>query len=376
MNGDKIMDAIGMIDEELIIEAREIRKRRLGAKKVLALVAALIILLIFGITSFAREYNPNLDEILYTIFPNIAMNLKPVNISDENNGIKMEIVSAKREGKRAYVYISMQDLEEKRIDETIDLYDSVMFNLPLGFMGNCTKIGYDEKTQTATFLITIDQNGGLKIPWKKVNFSVGCFLSGRIEPEGFVDEIDLTKAELEPKYETEITGYKKLKNKFEPGTLKGKFYRFTYERIPRVIQNILKLNDWYFEYERYDEEIEKYLATNETFYVSETGAEFVAMGFIDNKLHIKVYYGNRHYSDHIGFLTIYDRNGEEIHATNMKYINNFEEIEPNYFAPTETWVDYTFDISSEEIEGCRLYERYWKYQNYVDGDWEVTFRIP
>ncbi|MBR2639681.1 MAG: hypothetical protein IKD39_03845, partial [Oscillospiraceae bacterium] len=65
MNGDKIMDAIGMIDEELIIEAREIRKRRLGAKKVLALVAALIILLIFGITSFAREYNPNLDEILY-----------------------------------------------------------------------------------------------------------------------------------------------------------------------------------------------------------------------------------------------------------------------------------------------------------------------
>ena len=63
MNGDKIMDAIGMIDDELIFEAREIRKRRLGTKKVLALVAALIILLIFGITSFAREYSPNLDEI-------------------------------------------------------------------------------------------------------------------------------------------------------------------------------------------------------------------------------------------------------------------------------------------------------------------------
>ena len=215
MKSDKFMEAIGMIEDELIIEARETRKRRLITKKVFVLVAALVILLVFGITSFARVFNPNLDEILYTIFPNIAMNLKPVNISDENNGIKMEIVSAKREGKRAYVYISMQDLEEKRIDETIDLYDSVMLNLPLGFMGNCTKIGYDEKTQTATFLITIDQNGGLKIPWKKVNFSVGCFLSGRIEPEGFVDEIDLTKAELEPKYETEITGYKKLKNKFK-----------------------------------------------------------------------------------------------------------------------------------------------------------------
>ena len=375
MNGDKIMDAVGMIDEKLIIEARESRKRRLVTKKVFALVAALIVILIFGITSFARVYNPNLDEILYTIFPNIAMNLKPVNISDEKNGIKMEVISSKRDGKRAYIYISMQDLEGNRIDETIDLYDSVMLDLPIGFMGNCTKIGYDEKTQTATFLITIDQNGGLKIPWRKVSFSVGCFLSGRIEPKGFVNEIDLTKAELEPEYETEITGYKKLKNKFDPGSLKGKFYRFAY-RIPRVIQNILKLNDWYFEYERHDEEIEKYLASNATFYVSETGAEFVAMGFIDNKLHIRVYYGNRHYNDHIGFLTIYDKNGNEIHTSKMKYINNFEEIEPNYFAPTETWVDYTFDISPEEIEGCRLYERYWKYQNYVDGDWEVTFKIP
>ena len=376
MKRDKFMEAIGMIEDELIIEARETRKRRLITKKVLVLVAALVILLVFGITSFARVFNPNLDEILYTIFPDIAMNLKPVSISDEKNGIKMEVISAKSDGKRAYVYISMQDLEGNRIDETIDLYDSVMLNLPYGFMGNCTKIGYDEKTKTATFLITIDQNGGLRIPCRKVNFSVGCFLSGRIEPEGFVDEIDLTKAELEPKYETEITGYKKLKNKFEPGSLKGKIYRFTYERIPRVIQNILKLNDWYFEYERYDEEIEKYLASNETFYVSETGAEFVAMGFIDNKLHIRVYYGNRHYNDHIGFLTIYDKNENEIHTSKMKYINNFEEIEPNYFAPTETWVNYSFDISPEEIEGCRLYERYWKYQNYVDGDWEVTFRIP
>jgi hypothetical protein len=70
----------------------------------------------------------------------------------------MEVVSAEKEDKRVYIYISMRDLEENRIDETIDLYDSVMLNLPYGFMGNCTKIGFDEETQTATFLITIDQN--------------------------------------------------------------------------------------------------------------------------------------------------------------------------------------------------------------------------
>ena len=77
----------------------------------------------------------------------------------------------------------MQDLEENRIDETIDLYDSVLIELPSGYSGNCTKIGFDEETQKATFLITIDRNYGLNIPWRKISFSVGCFLSGRTEPE-------------------------------------------------------------------------------------------------------------------------------------------------------------------------------------------------
>ena len=288
----------------------------------------------------------------------------------------MEVISAKKEDERAYIYISMQDLEETRIDETIDLYDSVFLMLPNGYSGNCTKIGYDEESQKATFLITIDRNKGLYIPKRKVSFSVGCFLSRRIEPEGFVDEIELDKAQIDAKYETDVTGYKRLKEKYLAGSFENKLYHFAYERIPRVIQNIFDLNDWYFEYENYKEETEKYLASEEVFYVSETGAEFVAMGFIDNKLHIKVYYGNRHYSDHIGFLTIIDKSGKEIHSSNMKYITTHGEIKPNCYAPIETWVDYTFDISPEEIEGCRLYEKYWKYQNYVEGDWKVRFRIP
>ena len=376
MNGDKIMDAIGMIDEELVAEAREIKTRKFRAKKVFALAAALIILFVLGVTAIAKEYNYNLDSILFDTFSYVAEKLKPVNLSCEDNGIKMEVISAKREGKRAHIYISMQDLEENRIDETIDLYDSVYLNLPSGYSGNCTKIGFDEETKKATFLITINRNGGLEIPKRKVSFSVGCFLSGRTEPEGFVDEIDLSKAVIDAQYETEVTGYKRLKEKYEPGSFQNKIYRFAYERIPRVIQNILNLNDWYFEYEKYEEETEKYLASDEVFYVSETGAEFVAIGFIDDKLHIKVYYGNRHYSDHIGFLTVFDRDGNEIHSSKMKYIRNFGEIKSDYIAPVETWVDYTFDISPEEIEGCRLYEKYWKYQNYVEGDWKIRFRIP
>lgn len=378
MNGDKIIEAIGMIDEELIAEAdKKSFKKRINKKIALSLIAALVVFSALGITSFAKTYyGASLDEALYMFFPSVAQSLEPVNLSCEDNGIKMEVVSANIKDNKSYIYVSMQDMTDDRIDESIDLYDSYRLKIPGDQHGACTKIGYDEESGKATFLVNINSDDNT-IPKGKVTLSIGCFLSQKLEQEGFIDEIDLTKAELFPEYETDVTRYKRLKDKYEPGSLKNNIYRFAYERIPRVVQNMLNLNDGYFEYEYYDEETENYLSkTGDSFYTSETGAEFVAMGFIDDKLHIKVFYGSRHYNDHIGFLTIFDKNGKEIHSTNMKYIDNFGEVEPNLFAPKETWVDYCFDISPKEIEGCRLYGEFWIYENYTEGDWEVTFRLP
>ena len=378
MNCDKIVDAIGMIDEELITEAdKKTFKKHIGRKAIFSLIAALIVFSALGITSFAKTYyGASFDEALYYFFPSVAQSLKPVNLSCEENGIKMEVISADIKGKESYIYVSMQDMEGNRIDKSIDLYDSYSLKIPGDQHGACTKIGYDEETEKATFLVNINSDNNT-IPKGKVTLNIGCFLSQKIEQKGFIDEIDLSKATLSPEYETEISSYKKLKDKYESGTIQNDIYRFVYERIPRIVHNILNLNDTYFEYEVYKEEKEKYLAEkDDVIYTSETGAEFVAMGFIDDKLHIKVFYGSRHYNDHIGFLSIFDENGNEIHSTKMKYINTFGEVEPNLIAPVETWVDYTFDISPEEIEGCRLYGEFWIYNNYTEGDWEVTFRLP
>ncbi len=378
MNSDKIIDAIGMINEEFIKDAKNTRKKKIPAKKtIISLIAALIIFSALGITSLAKAYDASLDEVLYYAFPSVAQSLKPVNLSSEDNGIKMEVVSADIKGNEAYIYVSMQDLAGNRIDETIDLYDSYRLKIPFDQHGICTKIGYDEETKKATFLVKINSKGNVTIPKGKVTLNINCFLSRKFVQEGFIDEIDLSKAELNSKYDTDVTRYKRLKDKYEPGSLRNNIYWFAYERIPRVIQNIFNLNDGYFEYEVYREETEKYLSgIGNSFYTSETGAEIVAMGFIDNQLHVKVFYGSRHYNDHIGFLSIYDKKGKEKNPIGMKYINSFGEIEPNLIAPTETWIDYTFDISPDEIEGCRLYGEFLISKNYTEGDWEVTFRLP
>ena len=117
MNGDKIMNAIGMIDEELVAEAKNPVKKRFGTKNVLALVAALIIIFAFAVTSNAVK--PFIRNLFKDTKQFVEI-LKPVNVSCISEGIKMEVVSANVAGNEAYIYISMQDLEGDRISSSFD----------------------------------------------------------------------------------------------------------------------------------------------------------------------------------------------------------------------------------------------------------------
>lgn len=89
----------------------------------------------------------------------------------------MEVVSAYIHGNVAEIYITMQDLTGDRIDDTIDLYDSYSINSPFDSSASCERVGYDEKTKTATFLISITECGNQKIAGDKITFSVKEFLS-------------------------------------------------------------------------------------------------------------------------------------------------------------------------------------------------------
>lgn len=117
-------------------------------------------------------------ELIYLVSPSAAQFFVPVQKSDTNKGIKMEVVSADIRGDTARIYITMQDLIGDRVDETIDLYDSYDIRLPFDGTGFCEKVGYDPNTRTETFLITI-KTDGQKIAGKKITFSVGMFLSDK-----------------------------------------------------------------------------------------------------------------------------------------------------------------------------------------------------
>ena len=182
------------------------QRRKRGAKQPFvrikpALIAAAICLcLVLTVPVLAASVEP-VYELMYLVSPSVAQFFVPVQKSDTNNGIKMEVVSADIRGDTARIYITMQDLIGDRVDETIDLYDSYDIRLPFDGTGFCGKVGYDPNTRTATFLITI-KTDGQKIAGKKITFSVGMFLSDKHVYDDIQIPVDLCTVSQNPKTQT------------------------------------------------------------------------------------------------------------------------------------------------------------------------------
>ena len=123
---------ISNIDDKYICESVNFIERRNKASYVIVrrigrIAACLLLVFVFSISSLslaAATGNIPANDIFYSLYPDMAMKLSPVNESCEDNGIKMEVESIYVHENMAEIYISMQDLTGNRIDETTDLFDS------------------------------------------------------------------------------------------------------------------------------------------------------------------------------------------------------------------------------------------------------------
>ena len=81
-----------------------------------AFILAMILLLAFAATAIAGSVNEDFNAWLYRIWPEAATTLMPVDMSCENNGIRLEIISAVADGEELYITYSMEDLEKDRLN--------------------------------------------------------------------------------------------------------------------------------------------------------------------------------------------------------------------------------------------------------------------
>ena len=210
-------------------------------------------------------------NVLYSIYPDIAVKLMPVNASCENAGIRMEVEGVSIEDNCAYVYISMKDLEKKRIDETIDLFDSYSIHTNADQIGGCTLVDFDEANQKATFLITIQNMDDTPIKGSAMTFSVSQFLTGKKEIQEKLTQISMNSL-------SEVTE-KQMK---ESLSIRGGSYKD----------------------ENASEEMTKeYLCVDESKNFSPTpGVTVTNYGFINDMLHVQVYYEDISKFDNHGYF--------------------------------------------------------------------------
>ncbi len=339
MRGNEFLDKMNLVDPAYVEAADMIPKRRKSSlRRWCAIAACLCLFFSLAVPTMAASI-PAFYNMLYAVSPATAQFFKPVQLSCEDNGIRMEVVAAYIHGDTAEIYISMQDLEQTRFDETIDLFDSYRINTPVDCTGHCELAGYDPDTQTATFLITIEQWNGQNIIGDKLTFSVREFLSNKKTYEGIIEGVSIDNLERNTATQTVY---------------------------PRGLSGI----DLFEEY-RNSATREELTVLKPADSISSPidGVTLTGIGYIDGYLHVQAYYENICKTDNHGSIALINRKtGEKITCDGS--ISFFDD------AKEGSYEDYIFTgISEETLAEYDLYGDFVTSSGSVEGNWSVTFPL-
>ena len=303
----------------------------------LALIMALLLCL-GGMTALAAN-DETAYQFLYGISPALAQALKPVRESCEDQGIRMEVVSASLRNSTADIIVSLRDMTDDRLDGTIDLFDSYSINRPFDGSAGCSLLNYDPVARVAYFSIHIEEQNGSSIAGSKITFSIDRLLGQKKE---VLDE-----------------------------------------SIPIVLDHLteadtrnVQLSGWggNSEHSLTVAETEDYpvLVPQGTLYDLDGGMTISAIGLIGGRLHVQLAVSDNLNTDNHGEFTLKAADGTVLKpAISVGYNNVRSRVVPGR-------IDYTedvFDIPVGGLTGYTLLASYWQSGMLIQGNWQVTFQI-
>lgn len=309
------------------------RPRRL---RPLIALAAVLVCLALAVPAFAMPAlaaDPDGYALLYSISPAAAQFFKPVNRSDEDNGIRLTVDSVYLHSDTVEIYVSLQDLTGDRLDETTDLFDSYRINRAFDCSATCSLAGYDAQTRTARFLISITSFDGQDIEGDKLTFSLNRLLTGKTESEGAVTGLDLAAAQAEPATQ-QVTWRGGSGIAAETGGSAA--------------------------------ETRTALVPTGTLAALTPGVAITAMGYVDGLLHIQVLYENILETDNHGQLWL------ESGAERIECLGTLSFFAEN---GSDSFEEYVFDVSPAQLADCTLYGSFVTADTLIEGSWEITFPL-
>ncbi len=288
-----------------------------------------------GFPVLASADNGILYELLYAVSPEIAQKLKPINVSCEDKGIKMQVIGAEVKGDKAGVLVSVQDTEGNRIDETTDLFDSYSIHTPYDQTGGCFFIEYDEEAQAAIFMLEIKQMDQLLIPGDKITFSVREIRSGKKHSVSELEGVDLKKVSV-------IDQFKKNPN------VRG----FSGDEADPEKWKDLKFME----------------PDEERGVILEEGVALTGYGLEEDGLHIQIRFEDVLETDNHGLLYLKNQKGERI---DYQYHSAFWDE-----SGKDSYEEYVFEVSPGELSEYEVWGEFWIcHADPIKGNWQVTFPI-
>ncbi len=344
MTREDLLQAIGEIDENMALQAEEEKRvRKMNGKKlvVLAVAAALLLSCVTG--AFAAT-NETVNDLLYKVWPWAAQALKPVNLSSEDQGIRMEVVSAFLQGNEVFVTLTMRDLTGDRLDETMDLFDSANLQLPYDGSGTCTMLSYDPDTKTAAFALYM-KFAQTPTETGKVTFSVKRFLSHKRETT-----VDLT-------------------------SLIGEIREAETVPVPRRVRGMAGKEEAEFN----KAGSLKVLNPENSLEIPVTeGVTLTGIGISDGILHVQMRYDDIYHTDNHGFVVLKDKAGNEYGTgegvDGISAVSWFDR-ETNGVEFSDSWEEYFFAEYPENLSDAMLIGEFCTADPATEGNWTVTFPL-
>lgn len=344
MNWKTIESIVNGIEDRYICEAAEyaarpgkFRRRFIGrAGRAAACIAGIVMMSASSLALAAAAGSLPAYDILCGILPETAKKLAPVHLSCEDNGIRMEVEAVHIQEDTAYIYISLQDLEGERIDETCDLFDSYSIRSSGDSVETCTRAAFDAQSGKTLFLIQIEQADGKKLEGQRLIFSVSELLNGKQKLDERLEEVSLENLEEKTELQTEIS---------ERGISMAGGGTLPVEQI----RGFLKEDE------------------NQAFSPVE-GVTVTAWGMVDGRLHIQAHYENIRETDNHGCLYLKDQEGNSILSSLSVSFWDKEQ--------TGSYEEYIFEAEEiRELEQCSVWGYFSTGGERITGNWKVEFPV-
>lgn len=274
-------------------------------------------------------------QLMYQAAPAAAQFFQPVQMRDVDQGIQLEVVSANVSGSTAQIYVGLRDLEGDRIDETVDLYDSYSIHRPFDSTAHCERVGYDEATKTALFLITIEEWGSRDIIGDKITFSLQKFLSRKQVHEDVTLPVDLSALPV----------------------------------VMELAQNVQVLGGSGEHWEELQNIALMAPGTPAPAFPVE-GIELTGAGLVDGQLHVQLAVPDHLDNDNHAFLYLIGTAGKRVPAafSTSFLVSDQEKHRVDY-------TEFVFDLPGEGLAQYHLSGDFYTSGLLTQGSWKVTFPL-